>query len=228
MKKFFEDTIDNQQSINEDYELIQQWKEKQDPVALQKLIKRHYRLIYKISQMYKKKYCDMQDLVSEGIVGFITCLDSFDSTKKTTLSSYAYYYIRYKIQNFIKKVKTTSQQGKANISADHVNEQGDKYENLLVFQEKSASEKESTDEISRLLKISIEYLNKTERYVLEQRFFSTEKKTFVEISEVLNLSKERVRQIEFNAIQKLKKRMVELGVSVLGYIVVFYMLFSCW
>jgi RNA polymerase primary sigma factor len=71
--------------------------------ARNELIERHLRLVASIALKYKFANIPMEDLMAEGIEGFITALDKFDSTKGNKLSTYSTWWIRQRIQRLLSK-----------------------------------------------------------------------------------------------------------------------------
>jgi RNA polymerase sigma-32 factor len=103
---------------DEEYELAKKWFEKQDLNAAKKLITSHLRLVAKIANGYRGYGLPMADLISEGNVGILQALKKFDPEKGFRFSTYAVWWIKASIQEYVLKswslvkVGTTASQKK--------------------------------------------------------------------------------------------------------------------
>jgi RNA polymerase sigma-32 factor len=85
----------------EEYELISAWKDKGDRRALEKIISSHLRLVVKIASGYSGYGLSKADLIAEGHIGIMQAVKHFDSSRGYRFSTYAVYWIKSKIQEFI-------------------------------------------------------------------------------------------------------------------------------
>ncbi|MDR1561259.1 MAG: RNA polymerase factor sigma-32 [Holosporaceae bacterium] len=86
---------------DEEFELATKWKEKGDKKALEKLVKSHLRLVMKIVNGYSGYGLPKADLIAEGNIGIMHALQHFDPNIGYRFSTYAAWWIKAKIQDFI-------------------------------------------------------------------------------------------------------------------------------
>jgi len=256
-------------TAEEEFELASRYRKHSDIEAAHKLITSNLRFVVKVAFEYKSYGTKLLDLIQEGNIGLMMAVKKFDPYKGYRFISYAIWWIRAYIQNFIiktwslVKIGTTQAQkklfykiGKVRkaLEADQENEK--KYEVLAhdldvskedivemtqrmssrdlsldtpfdqdheltpleLLQESSPSQEEELitkqertlleDEVVKAMK----RLNEKEVFVIRNRVMAEAPLTLQEIGDHLSLSRERVRQIESEALRKLKKEMSS-GVS---------------
>ena len=88
---------------NEEYELIANWQKNRDPLSLHKLLKSFENLVKSIGKKYSQYGLNHEDLFQEGMTGLIHAIEKFDHQKDFRLSTYAQWWIKAKIQNFVLK-----------------------------------------------------------------------------------------------------------------------------
>ena len=104
--------------IEEEYTLAKMWKSKKDLNAAHKLVTSHLRLVAKIAMGYKGYGLPVADLISEGNIGLMQAVKRFDPDKGFRLATYAMWWIRAAIQEYILhswslvKIGTTAAQKK--------------------------------------------------------------------------------------------------------------------
>jgi len=259
----------------EEYMLAKRWVDHQDTQAAHKMVTSHLRLAAKIAMGYRGYGLPQAEVISEANVGLMQAVKRFDPEKGFRLATYAMWWIRASIQEYILrswslvKLGTTSAQkklffnlrkAKAKVGAL---EEGDlRPENLaLVAKDLSVSEEEvismnrrlsggdaslnatvgsdgegttqwqdwlededsdqagdyaeknEFDTRHALLMQAMLALNDREKDVLEKRRLAETPITLEELSEIYGVSRERIRQIEVRAFEKLQARMRELAVS---------------
>ena len=259
----------------EEYMLAKRWVDHQDTQAAHKMVTSHLRLAAKIAMGYRGYGLPQAEVISEANVGLMQAVNRFDPEKGFRLATYAMWWIRASIQEYILrswslvKLGTTSAQkklffnlrkAKAKVGAL---EEGDlRPENLaLVAKDLSVSEEEvismnrrlsggdaslnatvgsdgegttqwqdwlededsdqagdyaeknEFDTRHALLMQAMSALNDREKDVLEKRRLAETPITLEELSESYGVSRERIRQIEVRAFEKLQARMRELAVS---------------
>ena len=252
-------------SAEEEFMLAKRYKEHGDTKAAHKLVTSHLRLVAKIAMGYRGYGLPITDLISEGNVGIMQAVKKFDPDKGFRLATYAMWWIRAQIQEYVLhswslvKIGTTAAQKKLffnlkklknqlesfdedNLSPENIREianrlnvkevevqnmenrlfAGDHSLNTKINDEANAewidtiidnSETQDTileknDEFSyrkKLFKKALEVLNPREREILEQRQLKDKPKKLEELSKKFNISRERVRQIEVKAFEKVKK-----------------------
>jgi RNA polymerase sigma-32 factor len=251
---------------NEEFMLAKRWREHGDPDAAHKLVTSHLRLVAKIAMGYRGYGLPIGEVISEGNVGLMQAVKRFEPDKGFRLATYAMWWIRAAIQEYILrswslvKMGTTANQkklffnlrkAKSQISAledgdlrpDQVKViakrlgvteddvvsmnrrlsgdaslnaplRGDEldsseWQDWLVDeqddQETILAESEELDNRRTALKRAMAVLNDRERRIFEARKLSEEPITLEELSEEFGVSRERVRQIEVRAFEKVQK-----------------------
>src|SRR5690606_14049017 len=257
----------------EEYMLAKRWVDHQDPDAAHKLVTSHLRLAAKIAMGYRGYGLPQAEVVSEANVGLMQAVKRFDPEKGFRLATYAMWWIRASIQEYILrswslvKLGTTTAQKKlffnlrkaknrigaleegdlrpenvARIARDlNVSESdvismnrrlagSDSSLNAMVGSDGDSStqwqdwledtdadqagdyeEKDELDTRRELLNQAMEVLNEREKDILVQRRLQDDPVTLEELSGVYSVSRERIRQIEVRAFEKLQNRMRELA-----------------
>ncbi|GGE26565.1 RNA polymerase sigma factor RpoH [Primorskyibacter flagellatus] len=257
----------------EEYMLAKRWVEEQDTEAAHKMVTSHLRLAAKIAMGYRGYGLPQAEVISEANVGLMQAVKRFDPEKGFRLATYAMWWIRASIQEYILrswslvKLGTTSAQkklffnlrkAKARIGAledgdlhpDNVKQiahdlgvtedevismnrrmsGGDASLNATVGAEGEGTmqwqdwlededadqagdyaERDEMDTRRELLAEALEVLNDREKDILTQRRLSEETITLEDLSEQYGVSRERIRQIEVRAFEKLQLRMRELA-----------------
>ena len=247
----------------EEYMLAKRWREHGDRDAAQKLITSHLRLVAKISMGYRGYGLPIGEVISEGNVGLMQAVKRFEPEKGFRLATYAMWWIRASIQEYILrswslvKMGTTANQkklffnlrkAKSQISAleegdlrpEHVKtiatklgvseqevidmnrrlggdsslnapirQEGEgEWQDWLVDQSTSQEavlvEQEESSNRHTALKQALGVLNERERRIFEARRLSDDPITLEELSGEFGISRERVRQIEVRAFEKVQ------------------------
>ena len=253
----------------EEYMLAKRWVEEHDTEAAHKMVTSHLRLAAKIAMGYRGYGLPQAEVISEANVGLMQAVKRFDPEKGFRLATYAMWWIRASIQEYILrswsmvKLGTTSAQKKLffnlrkakskigaleegdmrpenvrQIAADlgvtedeviSMNRRmsggdaslnatvGSEGEGTMQWQDwledehaDQAADYERRDELEarrELLAEAMDVLNDRERDVLTQRRLSDQPVTLEELSGQYDVSRERIRQIEVRAFEKLQKRM---------------------
>ncbi|SMX23559.1 RNA polymerase sigma factor RpoH [Boseongicola aestuarii] len=257
----------------QEYMLAKRWVEDQDTDAAHQMVTSHLRLAAKIAMGYRGYGLPQAEVISEANVGLMQAVKRFDPEKGFRLATYAMWWIRASIQEYILrswslvKLGTTSAQKKLffnlrkakarigaledgdmrpenvariandlNVTEDEVISMnrrlsgGDASLNATVsadgegaaqwqdwLEDESADQAtdyEEQDELEvrrELLAKAMEVLNEREQDILTQRRLQDSPITLEELSGQYNVSRERIRQIEVRAFEKLQKRMQELA-----------------
>ena len=265
IKKF--PMLTEKQEIN----LANKWKNEGDTSAAHQLVTSHLRLVAKIAMGYRGYGLPVTDLISEGNIGLMQAVKKYDPDKGFRLATYAMWWIRAAIQEYVLKswslvkIGTTAAQKKLFFNLKKLKNQLSDYSdgNLKPHQVKEiadrldVSEKEVTEmegrmsgndyslnavvsaeseeewqewlvdedadheikiaeneEISKrkeLLSKAINILNDREKNIIKDRKLSEDPKTLDELSKEYKISRERIRQIEERAFQKLQMEMLNLA-----------------
>ncbi|MFO1242827.1 MAG: RNA polymerase sigma factor RpoH [Rickettsiales bacterium] len=252
---------------DEEYMLAKRWVEHGDYEAAHTLVTSHLRLVAKLAMGYRGYGLPVSELVAEGNIGLMQAVKRFDPEKGFRLSTYAMWWIRAAIQEFVLrswslvKVGTSAAQKRLffnlkrlkkqinaidgrdltaeevkmiakelDVSEDdviaidrrmmahdqHLNakigEDGDQeMMDLLPSEElnpeEAFSEQEERTSRRSLLKKALSKLTARERNIIEERRLNDNPKTLEELSQTYNISRERVRQIEARAMEKLTASM---------------------
>ena len=257
----------------EEYMLAKRWVEEQDTEAAHRMVTSHLRLAAKIAMGYRGYGLPQAEVISEANVGLMQAVKRFDPEKGFRLATYAMWWIRASIQEYILrswslvKLGTTSGQKKlffnlrkakkrigaleegdmrpenvARIATDlgvteteviSMNRRmsgGDASLNATVGSEGEGTmqwqdwlEDEDADQAGdyaerdeletrrEMLAEALEVLNDREKDILTQRRLSDETITLEDLSSQYDVSRERIRQIEVRAFEKLQQRMRELA-----------------
>ena len=257
----------------EEYMLAKRWVEEQDTEAAHKMVTSHLRLAAKIAMGYRGYGLPQAEVISEANVGLMQAVKKFDPEKGFRLATYAMWWIRAAIQEYVLrswsmvKLGTTSAQKKLFFSLRKVKarigalEEGDlRPENVTKIAEDlsvtenevismnrrmsggdaslnvtigsegegtmqwqdwledekadQAGDYEARDELEvrrELLAAALEVLNDREKDILTQRRLTDKIVTLEELSRQYSVSRERIRQIEVRAFEKLQKKMRELA-----------------
>src|SRR5215470_11236598 len=249
----------------EEYMLAKRWKEREDPDAAHRLVTSHLRLVAKIAMGYRGYGLPLSELISEGNVGMMQAVKRFDPERGFRLATYAMWWIRAAIQEYILhswslvKMGTTAAQKKlffnlrklkgqlqaieeGDLSPENVKKiatdlnvteedvvnmnrrlaapdhslnaplkiDGDgEWQDWLVDESDSQEQKlGDQQELSRrrkLLSHAMKSLNARERHILTERRLKDEPTTLEDLSKEYGISRERVRQIEVRAFEKLQR-----------------------
>ena len=87
----------------EEFELINDWRDTKNPKSLQKILDAYLRLAVSYARKYSSYGLSLDDLIHEGVLGIMHALDKFDTSKDFRLSTYASWWIRASIQDYILK-----------------------------------------------------------------------------------------------------------------------------
>jgi RNA polymerase sigma-32 factor len=254
-------------SPQEEVTLSHLWRDRNDLDAAHKLVTSHLRLVAKIAMGYRGYGLPVGDLISEGSVGMMEAVKRFDPERGFRLATYAMWWIRAAIQEYILhswslvKMGTTAAQKKlffnlrrlkgqmqaiedgdlkpeqvskiatmlavpeqdvvsmnrrlaapdhslnAPVRADSEGEWQDWLVDESESQENSIGEHEELTGRQALLAPALQTLNARERHILQMRRLKDEPATLEDLSQEYNISRERVRQIEVRAFEKLQKAM---------------------
>lgn len=246
----------------EEFNLAVRYRKYNDIEAAHKLITANLRFVVKVAFEYKAYGVKIQDLVQEGNIGLMMAVKKFNPYKGYRFISYAIWWIRAYIQNFIiktwslVKIGTTQAQKKLfykigkvrkalesngagekkyerlakdldvtkediiemeqrmaarDLSLDAPFDEGQELTHLELLRENSPNQEEAIaqEEEKKMRQLEVQdalkRLNEKEVYVIKNRVMADEPLTLQQIGTHLKLSRERVRQIESEALKKLKK-----------------------
>ncbi|NWG01985.1 MAG: RNA polymerase sigma factor RpoH [Syntrophaceae bacterium] len=246
----------------EEFKLAVRYRKYNDIESAQKLITSNLRFVVKVAFEYKSYGVKLLDLIQEGNIGLMMAVKKFNPYKGYRFISYAIWWIRAYIQNFIiktwslVKIGTTQAQKKLfykigkvrkalesngedekkyellandldvteedivemeqrmaarDLSLDTPFDEGQELTHLDLLREESPNQEEAIAEEEekrireREVQNAMKRLNEKEVYVIKNRIMSDDPLTLQQIGDHLKLSRERVRQIESEALKKLRK-----------------------
>ena len=256
---------------DEEFYLINDWRDNRNPKSLQKILNSYLRLAVSYARKYSSYGLAIDDLIHEGVLGIMHALDKFDTSKDFRLSTYASWWIRASIQDYILKnwsvVRTGStasqkalffnlkkiKQQINDVSRDYMGQKEiDTVSNMLNVKSIEVQNMESrltggdlhlnqkfdnesdTDLMSMLpddrdnpeevfetfndasvkkdyINEAIQTLSEREKTIIKLRKLKEKSITLDELGKKLRISKERVRQIETKALEKLQKALLEIS-----------------
>jgi RNA polymerase sigma-32 factor len=256
----------------QEYMLAKRYQEHGDPEAAAQLVTSHLRLVAKIAMGYRGYGLPVSELISEGNIGLMQGVKKFEPDRGFRLATYAMWWIRASIQEFILrswslvKMGTTAAQKKLffnlrrmknridafedgdmkpedvtkiatdlGVSEDDVismnrrmamggdtslnvtmrEDSESQWQDMLAdtgpLQDQLIAEEEEKQVRHGLLLEAMDDLNDREKHILTERRLAEEPKTLEELSQVYGVSRERVRQIEVRAFEKLQRAMMRLA-----------------
>jgi len=258
----------------QEYMLAKRFQEHEDPDAAAQLVTSHLRLVAKIAMGYRGYGLPVSDLISEGNVGLMQGVKKFDPDRGFRLATYAMWWIKASIQEFILrswslvKMGTTAAQKKlffnlrrmkreleafedsdlhpedvAKIATDlgvpeqevvnmnrrmmmggdaslNVSLRGDEegagqWQDWLTddrpLQDVEVANAEEAQVRHAMLEEAMDSLNDREKHILTERRLTDNPQTLEELSQVYDVSRERIRQIEVRAFEKLQKAMQRIA-----------------
>jgi RNA polymerase sigma-32 factor len=256
----------------QEYMLAKRFEEHGDADAAAQLVTSHLRLVAKIAMGYRGYGLPVSELISEGNIGLMQGVKKFEADRGFRLATYAMWWIRASIQEFILrswslvKMGTTAAQKKlffnlrrmkakldafedGDLSPENVKKiatdlgvteaevhsmnrrmamGGDTSLNVPVredgegqwqdwladdapLQDSVVAEAQEADVRHEMLTDAMDALNEREKHILTERRLTDDPKTLEELSQVYGVSRERVRQIEVRAFEKLQKAMMRLA-----------------
>jgi RNA polymerase sigma-32 factor len=254
--------------------LAKRWQEHQDPAAATKLVTSHLRLVARIAMGYRGYGLPVSELIAEGNIGLMQGVKKFDAEKGFRLATYAMWWIKASIQEYILrswslvKIGTTAAQkklffnlrrlkgkigavedgdlrpddlkqiattlgveerevvdmnrrmamgGDASLNSPLREEGEGEWQDWLAddgpLADELLADAEERDQRHELLVQAMATLNERERDILTQRRLVDEPQTLEELSQAYGISRERIRQIEVRAFEKLSKAMHNLAVE---------------
>lgn len=257
---------------DEEYMLAKRWREHEDPVAAEKLVTSHLRLVAKMAMGYRGYGLPIGEVISEGNIGLMQAVKKFEPEKGFRLATYAMWWIRASIQEYVLrtwslvKIGTTAAQKKlffnlrrmkqkmqmiedGELRPDQIEEistklgvegkevinmnrrlsgpdaslnvqigseeGGQEWQDWLANDEESQEtvlgQNEEYDARMVLLNKAMANLNEREQKIIQMRRLRDEPLTLEELADEFGVSRERIRQIEVRAFEKLQEEMKKLA-----------------
>lgn len=259
---------------DEEFMLAKRWQEHEDSEAAEKMVTSHLRLVAKIAMGYRGYGLPMAEVISEGNVGLMQSVKKFDPDKGFRLATYAMWWIKASIQEFILrswslvKMGTTAAQKKLFFNLRRMKKQLEAYEDSDLhpddvakiatelgvpeqevvnmnrrmmmggdgslnvpmrngeegsgewldwltddrpLQDETVADAEEAEVRHEMLVEAMDSLNDREKHILTERRLTEKPQTLEELSQVYEVSRERIRQIEVRAFEKLQKAMQRIA-----------------
>lgn len=252
-------------SPEEEYQLAVKFHDEQDLATAHQLVTSNLRFVVKVAAEYRNYGLKMLDLIQEGNVGLMMAVRKFNPYKGLRLISYAVWWIRAYIQNFIisswslVKIGTTQaqkklfyklnqaknaiknlmgsddlketalsldvteaeaaemevrMQGEYSLDADIIGNEGitllESLADDRLNQEELLGNHQQAAELQKEVSTALQTLNDKERYIVECRITADTPQTLQEIADYFGISRERVRQLEERALQKMRTLLTPL------------------
>lgn len=251
-------------TLEQEQDYAKRWQEAQDVKSAHRLVTSHLRLVAKIALKYRGYGLPMSELIAEGNIGLMQAVKRFDYNKGFRLSTYAMWWIKAAIQEYILKswslvkIGTSATQkrlffnlrrlkkkigvldghamtneqvqdiaGRLEVNTQDVIDMNQRMTASDVFlnspvaadaentkmdflaepgesQEELLAEKQELTQRRSLLKRALDTLKSREKHILVERRLKDSPTTLEELSQIYNISRERVRQIEARAFEKLQ------------------------
>ena len=209
-------------SRNREKELILKAKNG-DIDAQNEILKANLRFVFNMAKRYKGKGATIGDLISEGNLGLIKAIERFEPERDVKFISYAVWWVRNSIQEFIKKTQRTISIEKDEDSLNSIASErrlkdcDDEYltkKDTLAYIEDFEEGQELKRNQKKTIDLLLSKLSDRERLVIELYYgIDRDEKSHDEISQLLKITSERVRQIKQNALTKLRSEVLILEVS---------------
>ena len=255
----------------EEFFHIEEWRIKRNSKSLKIILNAYLRLAVSYARKYSSYGLPLDDLIHEGVLGIMHALEKFDVSKDFRLSTYASWWIRASIQDYILKnwsvVKTGSTASQkalffnlrkikkqiSDVSSNYMGQKeidkvsdmlnvkklevqnmesrlsgGDVFLNqkidndsendlMSLLQDERANPEEVLEDFSdgklkkEFINKAISTLNEREKTIIKLRKLKEKSITLDELGNILKISKERVRQIETKALEKLKTAILDIS-----------------
>ncbi len=258
----------------QEFMLAKRWQQSEDTEAAEQMVTSHLRLVAKIAMGYRGYGLPMAEVISEGNVGLMQAVKKFDPDKGFRLATYAMWWIKASIQEYILrswslvKMGTTAAQKKLFFNLRRMKKNLDAYEDTDLhpddvtkiatdlgvpeqevvnmnrrmmmggdgslnvpmrggeegsgewqdwltddrpLQDETVAEAEEAHVRHEMLVEAMGSLNEREQHILTERRLTDNPQTLEELSQEYNVSRERIRQIEVRAFEKLQKAMQRIA-----------------
>ena len=168
--------------------------------AQNKILEANLRFVFNIAKRYKGMGVPLLDLISEGNLGLMKAIKKFDPNRDNKFITYAVWWVRESIKQFIKENTTTY-----TVDCSIYEDDEDAPTNFISDESKS-EEDHKKEVISQLLS----KLTEREKEIIEKYYGlnGKEEKNLEEIGKELGLTKERIRKIKWSALQKMRSEIL--------------------
>jgi len=220
----------------EEARLIAAWQRDRDEGARDRVVRAYARLCYGVAARYASNPDRVEDLAQEGMFGLLRALDLYDPKRGTRFSTYSRMWIRSFVSNAVARVSTVvdvpsrtflsirsgrveaGMEAAVAASAPPVSLDAPAKDGEVELVDRLASPDRNPEEImdgittrefhARLVEASLSALTDRERAIVVRRSLSAVPETLEEIAADLGLTRERIRQIEVGALDKMRRDLV--------------------
>ncbi len=259
-------------TAQEEVELSRRWRDHQDKAAARRLVMSNMRAVIKIAGEFANQHAAFADLLQEGTIGLLKAVDKYDPERGTRFLSYAAWWIRAYIRDFLLRTRslvrlgTTQRQrtvysrlgrAKATIAREGLNgkkrmerlveiigvdaetirsmegrlggydvsldqsvgddddsaKRGSFFASTDATPEEAIGDQEERVKNGAKLKLAMLELPEREQEIIQRRHLSHSPETLQQVGERLGISRERVRQLEVRAMQRMRRYLEAEGLS---------------
>jgi len=230
-------------AVEQEREAIRKWQDEGDRTSLELLVRSHARQAYAQAKRWTDNPVHLEDLVAEGLIGLMRAADKFDRTLNVRFSTYSAWWVMTCISSALVQVKTVidmpsrtyldARMGRlkgdeharaqlaiegavaleAPVGEGHGNSPADRLRSLEMTPEETATAASSAVALGRLMRSAMDDLSEQEREIITRRKLLVEPESVESISSEMGMSRDRFRQIETRALNRMRRSLVEKGFS---------------
>jgi RNA polymerase primary sigma factor len=182
--------------------------------AQNEILTANLRFVFNIAGRYKGNGAGLSDLISEGNLGLVKAIQKFDPNKNVKFISYAVWWVRNSMQEFIKKrqvilnIEKEEDYLNAPVKENMFVDSDDEYitkKEVVLSNEEDEENQERYKSQRKIVEKLLSKLSDRERFIVEQYYgINCKEKNLEEIGSVLGITKERVRQLKQMSLRKLR------------------------
>lgn len=218
VKTYYNDIKKCNPISREEEKVLMSKAKKNDLNAKNKILTSNLKFVFDVAKKYKGYGVPMEDLISEGNLGLAYAFDKFDESKNVKFISYAVWWIKWYIQDYIQRRGNVSEKEVSEeellkpSDSNNLNDDELMLKDVIMSDENDTIENEHHKEEKEIINKLLSKLDLRERTIIECYFgLKTGKSmTLEECSKILNLSKERIRQVKAKSLLKLRSEMLLL------------------
>jgi len=188
-------------SHEEELQLMRRWKTHRDSRALGKVMAAMLPMLRKLARTFRGLGEDLEELLSAGYLGLVEAANRFDPERGFRFATYALVWAKGAMQVASNRKFSTEPYEEERPGELETSGEGE----TIALSDRSR--------LSRILDEAMSTLSERERLILGGRFLQDEALTFAELTPSFGVSKERARQLESSALQRLRKAFARRGIS---------------
>jgi RNA polymerase sigma-32 factor len=217
-------------SREQELDLAIRWRDHRDERAMHQIVRSHAALVKKIALKFCRFGIDLEDLIQEGNIGLLVAVDKFEPERGLRISTYARWWIKAQISELVlaqhaivKHPRSTAMRmaffnGKSRLVSFSIETPVSEGDDPIRFVDTLESDGPLPDEIAEeaidggrsseiLHETMHDALSAREQDIIRSRYLTDDGETLAIVAERHGISRERVRQIEVAAMNKLRKAM---------------------